>query len=113
MEHIKFIDSISFLPFTLRKLSAAFGLTAAKGWKPHYFHTEENLNYVGSIPDTKDYGVGEMSAGERTEFLEWYDNQRSVPFDNRSVQETYCLDDVTLTIQACQVFRSEFLHLVI
>ena len=31
MEHIKFIDSISFLPFPLRKLSAAFGPTAAKG----------------------------------------------------------------------------------
>ena len=52
MEHIKFIDSISFLPFPLRKLSAAFGLTAAKGWYPHYFNTEENLDYVGSIPDT-------------------------------------------------------------
>ena len=70
MEHIKFIDSISFLPFPLRKLSAAFGLTAAKGWYPHYFNTEENLDYVGSIPDTSYYGIDEMSAGERKEFLE-------------------------------------------
>ena len=35
MEQIKFIDSISFLPFPLRKLSTAFGLTAAKGWYTH------------------------------------------------------------------------------
>ena len=32
MEHMKFIDSISFLSFPLRKLSGAFGLTASTGW---------------------------------------------------------------------------------
>ena len=31
MEHLKFIDSKCFLPFVFRKLSSAFGLTAAKG----------------------------------------------------------------------------------
>ncbi len=51
MEHMQFIDSISFLPFLLRKLSAAFGLSAAIGWSPHYYNTEENLSFVGSIPD--------------------------------------------------------------
>jgi hypothetical protein len=30
MEHLKFIDSICFLPHPLRKLSGAFGLTASK-----------------------------------------------------------------------------------
>ena len=44
---------------------------------------------------TRHYGVEEMSAGERTEFLEWYDSQRSVLFDNKRVQESYCQDDVT------------------
>ena len=33
MEHMKIIDSISFLQFPLCKLSGAFGLTAAKGGK--------------------------------------------------------------------------------
>ena len=32
VEHMKFIDSICFLPFPLSKLSDAFGMTAAKGW---------------------------------------------------------------------------------
>ena len=99
-----------FLPFSLRKLSTAYGLIAAKGWYPHYFNTEEKLNYVGSIPDTSYYGIDEMSAGERTEFLEWYDSQRSVLFDNRRVLETYFQDDVTVLRQACQVFRREFLQ---
>ena len=50
MEHMKFIDSISFLPFPLRKLSGAFVLTSAKGWYPHYFNILDNLDYAGSIP---------------------------------------------------------------
>ena len=85
MEHMKFIDSISFPPIPLRKLSSAFGLTASKGWYPHYFNTHENLDYVGLIPDTSYYGIDEMSAGERTEYLEWYGSQRSVLFDKRRV----------------------------
>ena len=51
-----------------------------------------------------------MGVGERTEFLEWYDSQRSVLFDNRRVLESYCQYDVTILRQACQVFRREFLH---
>ena len=95
MEHLKFIDSISFPPIPLRNLSSAFVLTASKGWYPHYFNTQENLDYVGSILDTSYYGIDEMSAGERTEYLEWYGSQRSVLFDNRRVLETYCQDNVT------------------
>ena len=109
-EHTKFIDSMCFLRFPLRKLSGAFGLTAMKGWYRHYFNTEENLNYVGSIPDTSYYGIDEMSVGERAEFLEWHHSQRSVVFDNKHVQEAYCQIDVTVLRQACQVFRREFLQ---
>ena len=35
MEHLVFLDSVSFLPCTLRKLPEAFGLTAIKSWCPH------------------------------------------------------------------------------
>jgi hypothetical protein len=34
MEHLVFLDSVSFLPCALRKLPEAFGLTAAKSWYP-------------------------------------------------------------------------------
>ena len=30
MQHLVFLDSVSFLPFPLRKLPGAFGLTASK-----------------------------------------------------------------------------------
>ena len=72
----------------------------AKGWYPHY-NTQDNLDYFGSIPDPAYYGVDEMSAGERREFIEWYDTQRAVLFDNRLVLETYCQYDVTETGVPC------------
>ena len=99
-----------FLPCPLRNLSGAFGPTAANVWFPHYINTQENLNYVGSIPATSYYGVDEMSVGEETEFLEWYDSQQSVLFDYKRLLDYYCQDDVTVLRQACQVFRREFLQ---
>ena len=39
-----FLDSISSLPFPLRKLPGAFGLTASKSWYPNLFNTKENLD---------------------------------------------------------------------
>jgi hypothetical protein len=71
LEHLKFIDSICILPFPLRKLPGAFGLTASKSWYPHYFNTMANLDYVGQIPDIEYYGVKELGVWERTEFLAW------------------------------------------
>jgi len=71
MEHLVFLDSVSFLPCALRKLPEAFGLSAYKSWYPHYFNTVENLNYVGPIPDISYYGANEMREEERREFLVW------------------------------------------
>jgi hypothetical protein len=46
LEHVVFLDSVSFLSCALRKLPEAFGLEVSKSWCPHYFITEENLDYV-------------------------------------------------------------------
>jgi hypothetical protein len=51
MEHLVFLDSVSFLPCALRKLPDAFGLQTIKSWYPHHFNTEENLDYVEPMPD--------------------------------------------------------------
>jgi len=60
MEHLVFLENVSFLPCPLRKLPGAFGLTACKSWYSHYFNTEENLNYVDTIHDVSYYGRNEM-----------------------------------------------------
>ena len=83
MEHLVFLDSVSFLPFPLRKLPETFGLTASKSWYPHFFNTEENLDYIGPIHDVSYYGVKEMGEGERNEFIALYESQKMSNYDNR------------------------------
>ena len=77
VEHMKFIDSISFLPVPLLKLAGAFGLSASKSWYQLYLYIKENLHYVGPVPDVSYYGLNDMSDAERTEFLEWSEGQKS------------------------------------
>ena len=109
IQHVTFLDSISFMPIALRKLPEAFGLSTTKSWYPHLFNTRAYLNYVGSIPDMVQYGVAEMGESEREEYTSWYDAQKNKVFDNRRVLEQYCQDDVTVLRQACQLFRRDFM----
>jgi hypothetical protein len=53
METLVFLDSVSFLPCSLRTLPDAFGLTASKLWYPNSFSTKENLNYVGQLQTSR------------------------------------------------------------
>jgi len=110
MEHLVFLDSVSFLPCGLRKLPEAFGLPASKSCSPHYFQTRENLNYVGTILDMAYYGFDEMREEERKEFLVCCQSQRTETFDSRHVVESYSQDDVTVLRQACLVFRHDFMQ---
>ena len=71
MEHLVFLDSVFFLPFARRRLPEPFGLTVGKSWYTHYCNTEENLDYIGPLPDVLYYGVNEMGEGESCEFHEW------------------------------------------
>ena len=110
MEYLEFSDSMSFLLFPLGRLPEAFDVTVAKSWYPHYFNTEDNIDYIGPLPDVSYYVVNEMGEGERNEFLEWYGTQEP-PFDNRRMLEQYCQDDVTVLRLACRVFRREFIQI--
>jgi hypothetical protein len=92
----------------LRKLPEAFGLVAKKSWYLHYFNTKANLNYVGPMPDKREYGYDHMCVSKREAFLAWYEERKGRVFDNRRVLEQYCQDDVTVLRQACQTFRRHF-----
>jgi hypothetical protein len=59
MQHINFLDSVSYLPMPLRKLLEAFELSSSKSWFPLYFNTEANLDYVGPIPEIQYFGADE------------------------------------------------------
>jgi hypothetical protein len=63
------------------------------------------------MPDICFYGADAMRDGERWEFLQWYDCQKSEIFDNRRVLEDYCQADVTVLRQACEDFRRGFIEI--
>jgi hypothetical protein len=111
VHHIQFLDSVLYLPMPLNKMPEAFGLSVEKSWYPHYFNREENLNYVGSIPDVEYFRADAMGASERRDFFEWFECQRGVVFDNRRVLEEYCQQDVTVLRQECQTFRRDFMEI--
>ena len=87
IEHMLFIDSVSYLPMPLRKVPEAFGLGTTKSWYPHYFNKNTNLDYVEPIPDVSYFRVDEMSMSEKREFMTWYDDQKNKLFDNKLVLE--------------------------
>jgi hypothetical protein len=71
-------------------------LKSLKSWYPHYFNTQQNLEYVGPIPDIEYYGVSEMSESERTDFLDWNEGEKAKFFYKKRVLETYCQDGFTV-----------------
>ena len=109
MQHLHFLDSISYLPLPLRKLPEAFGLSPSKSWYPHYFNTKANLDYVSPIPDIGYFGADEM--GEESEVSCLGMTSKKIVFDNRRVLERYCQDDVTVLRHACQIFRRDFMEI--
>jgi hypothetical protein len=108
--HIVLIDRNSFLLFALRKQPEAFGLTVVKSWYPHYINTT-NLDYVEKLPDISYYEVDEISASERTGFLDRYECQKFEVIENRRLLESYSQGVVNLLQEACRVLRQEFIQL--
>jgi hypothetical protein len=96
-------DSSLFIAVKLEDFPTAFGLRELKkGFFPHAFNKPEN--YVGPFPPKEDYGYNLFSAKKRSEFLEWYDEQRDKVFDFESELRNYCWSDVTLLTEGCLAY---------
>jgi hypothetical protein len=63
------------------------------------------------MPDIWYYDVDTMSNSERQELLEWYEGQNGTTFDNKHMLESYCQDEVTVLLHACQIFGRNFLEI--
>ena len=111
IEHMLFIDNLSYLPMSLRKLPEAFRISVTISWYPHNFNKNKNLNYVGPIPEVSYFVVDEMSISERREFMTCHDDQKNKVFDNKLVLQKYFQDDVRNFRQACQIFIREFMEI--
>ena len=120
----------------LKDLSETFTIDTVKGHFPHYFNTEENQNYIGSMPEEKMFGAREMtpetyltvkylevkvSDTEKVKscnmevkgFLPWYRAEKDKPDWNfREELIKYCRADVVLLSKAVLKFRKLFLETV-
>ena len=51
VDHLHFLDSLNFLPMSLKNMPKSFDLTCDKGFYPHFFNMAKNLDYVGPYPE--------------------------------------------------------------
>jgi len=83
VENLHFLDSLNYLPKSLKSMSKSFDLTCKKEHYPQFLNSVHNLAYVGSHPEPKFYGADFISGDERTQFSTWYEGVRDKIFNNR------------------------------
>ncbi|XP_055714928.1 uncharacterized protein LOC129809144, partial [Phlebotomus papatasi] len=108
---VTFLDSLSFIPFPLSQFSKSFGLPECdKGYYPYKFNTMENRSYIGPYPPIEMYPIESMTSQQYTEFLEWYEQVKELPFDNRKELIHYCRQDVKILMMGCLNFMHSFIE---
>ena len=84
-----------------------------KGFFPYQFHTENNFDYVGPLPDRKFFEPERMSLARRSEFEEWYSEAALEFGDNYNLQDEclkYCINDVEILRQCCIIHRQHHME---
>jgi hypothetical protein len=110
IEHVRFIDSYSFLTVPLSAFPKTFGLSElSKGYFPHLFNRPENQNYSGAFPTPDTYIPDSMSPSNYDKFKVWYSNESHGTFNFREEILKYCKSDVDILRRGCEVFRETFL----
>jgi hypothetical protein len=69
VENLNFVDSLNFLPMSLKSRPKSFDLTCKKGHYPHFFNTAKNLDYVGPHPEPKFYELLTRAGTEITNLI--------------------------------------------
>jgi hypothetical protein len=74
---IKIIDSMNFLPMPLSSMPKTFGIPElCKGYFPHLFNRDENIDYNGPYPDASYYSPSSMKPGAHEAFYKWYNENK-------------------------------------
>jgi hypothetical protein len=61
VENFHFLDSLNFLPMSLKSMPKSFDLTCKKGYYPYFYNTASNLNYEGPYLEPEFYGADYVS----------------------------------------------------
>ena len=73
VENLHFLDSLNYLPMSLKSMPKSCDLTCKKRYFAHFFNTANNLDYVVPYPEPKFYGADLMSGDEGAQFSAWYE----------------------------------------
>ena len=117
IKSVKFIDSINHFACKLEAVPKTFGLDEnqfKKGFYPYKFNTKENWDYEGEIPDIKYFDPCSMSPDKRLEFMKWWYEKKQNKYNWCHKLETkeYCISDVEILLQGCNVYSQEGMDLV-
>jgi len=82
VKNLYFLDSLNYLPLSLKSMPKSFNLKCKKGYYHHFFNTANNLDYVGSHTELKFYGADFMCGDERTLFSACYEGAKDKMFDS-------------------------------
>jgi hypothetical protein len=118
---ITFIDSLSFIPSSLRAMSKDFKVEEfKKGYFPYKLVTEtylleaEKTHYNMPSPTREDYLTNYRSKSEEREALDWIYQRFNQPETTWNVKEeavAYCLSDVLVLSEVIQKFREQTLEM--
>ncbi len=110
--HVKFMDTLQFLPFALRKFPKAFRIEErTKGYFPYRFYTKQTMNYKGNMPGAQWFDFDRLSTKERETALQWYVDNQFTTIDLAKMCLEYCKSDVYLLMIGAVKFQQEILEL--
>ena len=117
IKSVKFIDSLNHFACKLEAVPKTFGLDETqfkKGFYPYKFNNKENWDYIGEIPDIKYFDPCSMFDKKRLEFFNWwYEKKNSNYVWNHKLEtQGYCLSDVAILLQGCNVYSQDGMDLV-
>ncbi len=103
---VEFQDTLLHISASLAQCPKMFGLDEdhfKKGFFPYRFNTPENQNYIGPTPDVSFYEPEMMSPEKRTEFYEWYEQQKGV-YDFKKELIEYCVSDTEILARTIEAY---------
>jgi hypothetical protein len=51
VDNVQFLDSLNYLPMSLKSMPKSYDLACKEDYYPHFFNTASNLNYEGPYPE--------------------------------------------------------------
>jgi hypothetical protein len=103
--NITFKDSLQMLIVSLRNLTKSFGTETQKSIFPYSFVNENNLDYIGEVPDFKYFN--DISINEYNKYCEKFNNNWNLK--NEAID--YCGKDVVSLYQVITKFNNMIFNL--